>query len=165
VTDNSDPASDEVQGGRRRRRQDTLIPNDSPLNYRQVVETSIEEFNEILDSPSRSFSEEDKNKFRDLRRKGKNRQAASKSRTRKLHNTSSLKIEKERLLRETYRWKKYMEEKVQLRARNQELRNRKIMAFIRFKRENPQLFKSKFDQCEEHQSFLREVFAQMNERI
>ena len=42
----------------------------------QVVETSIEEFNEILDSPSLSFSEEDKNKFRDLRRKGKNRQVS-----------------------------------------------------------------------------------------
>jgi len=86
-------SEEEETGERRKRRHDTLIPSDSPLNYQQVVETSIEEFNDILDEST--MNEEEKNKFRDLRRKGKNRQAASKSRARKLSTLARIDLEKE----------------------------------------------------------------------
>jgi len=63
----------------------SLIPHHSPLDYDQVVKTSIEEFNDLLDTftlhePPRHFTEEEKNFFRDTRRKGKNREAAARSR-------------------------------------------------------------------------------------
>jgi len=69
----------------------SLMPHHSPLDHDQVVNTSIEEFNDLLDTftlheegqPPRHFTEEEKNFFRDTRRKGKNRQAASRSRDRR----------------------------------------------------------------------------------
>merc|ERR1711915_416717 len=68
-------------------RMDNLIPAGSPLNYQQVVETTIDEFNDIMDNgvlmrngTLKTFREDEKIQFRDLRRKGKNRAAASKSR-------------------------------------------------------------------------------------
>ena len=60
-----------AQGSRKRRRQDTLVPEGCPLNRRQIVDLAIDEFNELLEKSH--FSEEQKAKFRDLRRKGKNR--------------------------------------------------------------------------------------------
>ena len=60
-----------AQGSRKRRRQDTLVPEGCPLNHRQIVDLAIDEFNELLEKSH--FSEEQKAKFRDLRRKGKNR--------------------------------------------------------------------------------------------
>merc|ERR1711962_214571 len=66
---------------------DNLIPAGSPLNYQQVVETTINEFNHIMDNgvlmrngTLKTFQEDEKIQFRDLRRKGKNRAAASRSR-------------------------------------------------------------------------------------
>merc|ERR1711962_1702699 len=68
-------------------RMDNLIPAGSPLNYQQVVETTIDEFNDIMDNgvimrngTLKTFQEDEKIQFRDLRRKGKNRAVASKSR-------------------------------------------------------------------------------------
>jgi len=64
-----------------------LIPPNSVLNYQQVVETTIDEFKNIMDNgfllrngTLKTFSEEEKVQFRDLRRKGKNRMAARASR-------------------------------------------------------------------------------------
>lgn len=48
-----------------------LVPEGCPLNRWQIVELPIDEFNELLEKSN--FSEEQKAKFRDLRRKGKNR--------------------------------------------------------------------------------------------
>lgn len=56
---------------RKRRRQDTLVPPGCPLTRREIVELPIDEFNELIEK--KNFSEEQKAKFRDLRRKGKNR--------------------------------------------------------------------------------------------
>merc|ERR1711973_1031749 len=68
-------------------RMDNLIPAGSPLNYQQVVETTIDEFNDMMNNgvlmPNgtlKTFQEYEVREFRDLQRKGKNRAAASRSR-------------------------------------------------------------------------------------
>merc|ERR1711962_59934 len=79
-------------------RMDNLIPAGSPLNYQQVVETTIDEFNDIMDNgvlmrngTLKTFQEDEKIQFRDLRRKGKNRAAASRSRrAQQLHQHQQL---------------------------------------------------------------------------
>ena len=49
-------------GSRKRRRQDTLIPEGCPLTKKEIVELPIDEFNELLEKGG--FTEEQKAKFR-----------------------------------------------------------------------------------------------------
>ncbi len=65
-----------------------MVPPDCPLTKREIVELPIDEFNELLEKSQ--FSEDQKAKFRDLRRKGKNRVAARKSREKSINWTEQL---------------------------------------------------------------------------
>ncbi len=71
IFQNEDGTSPSPARSRRRRRQDTLIPDDCPLTRDQIVDLPIDEFNELIES--KDFTEAFKAQCRDWRRKGKNR--------------------------------------------------------------------------------------------
>ena len=68
---NEDGTSPLPARSRKRRRQDTLIPDDCPLTRDQIVDLPIDEFNELIER--QDFTEAFKAQCRDWRRKGKNR--------------------------------------------------------------------------------------------
>jgi hypothetical protein len=51
-----------------------MVPADCPLTFSQLVDTTIDEFNQLLEVGE--FSDEQKANFRHLRKAGKNRVSA-----------------------------------------------------------------------------------------
>ncbi|XP_059082732.1 arginine-glutamic acid dipeptide repeats protein-like isoform X2 [Tigriopus californicus] len=74
-------------------RLNNLIPPDCPLTEEQIVDLDIDSFNDLMGK--HHFSEESIAKYRDLRRKGKNRQAAKKSRQKKISELDILRQQAE----------------------------------------------------------------------
>lgn len=65
-------------------RQNSLIPDECPFTYEEIVEQVIDDFNQMLEEyrnkEGHTLSEDEKSKYRNLRRRGKNRVAARNSR-------------------------------------------------------------------------------------
>jgi len=130
------------------------IPSDSPLNYHQVVETSIEEFNDLLDKST--MSEEEKNKIKVLRRKGKNRQAASRSKLRYMNE------ERDRLQRAC----QYLELKLKLKEDEKENLNQHRAGKVKavksgLKNMHPSVIEAKLARLSKDQrKFLQDILGE-----
>eukprot|EP00095_Tigriopus_kingsejongensis_P010522 maker-scaffold45_size475391-snap-gene-3.20 protein:Tk10522 transcript:maker-scaffold45_size475391-snap-gene-3.20-mRNA-1 annotation:"neuroglian isoform x1" len=83
----------ERRGGRPSTRSclNKLIPADCPLNEEQIVDLDMDSFNDLMGK--HHFTEEKISYFKDLRRKGKNRQAAKRSRKNKIEQLNGLRVQ------------------------------------------------------------------------
>jgi len=107
-----------------------------------IVESTIDDFNALLES-NPDITDEMKNMFRDWRRKGKNRTAASKSRDRKMDRTEKLRQAVDHLRKQ----KKILMAKLARRKEEQRVkitkkmeRERKIKAIYNMRHKQPELF-------------------------
>jgi len=91
-------------------RQDNLVPKDSVFTKEEIVETTIDDFNVMLDRyrypDGTCLTEDKKAEYRDTRRRGKNREAAKKSRHKKMSDLEFLRNQKRLLQTEIERKRK-----------------------------------------------------------
>jgi len=116
-----------------------------------IVESTIDDFNALLES-NPDITDEMKNMFRDWRRKGKNRTAASKSRDRKMDRTEKLRQAVDHLRKQ----KKILmaklarrKEELRVKEMKKEMAEKQIKKIYIMRHKQPELFKKMWESLRE----------------